>query len=51
MSQEKQDNRGDADDDEESDSSVDVNDDNRFILERSIPVNATALENRMLEAE
>ena len=46
-----QDNRTDTENDEEGDSSVDEDDDNRLSFVRSIHVDPSALENRMSESE
>ena len=51
MSQEHQGNRAGTDIDEESELSIDGDDDSRLTLVRSFSINALSLENRILEVE
>ena len=51
MWQIQEENRKDADNNDEGDSSMDQNDDNRFSFVRLITVNDIILESRILEAE
>ena len=51
MPKQKQENRTDTQNDEEGDSSFEEDDDSMFLLVRSIPVDAPALESRMSEGE